>query len=514
MNNQTLLLIEDNPGDARLIREMLRNLDGYQITWVQTLGQALEELAQKRCHLILSDLGLPDSQGLETASALISNASDIPIIILTGQDDDQVALEAIRAGVQDYLVKNTLTPELLCRTIRYAMERKRFEKELRRRENLLNKVFEILPVGLWIADKNGKLIKANKAGVNIWGAEPLVGQPEYGVFKARRLPSRNDIAPDDWALSHSINQGITVMDEELEIEAFDGQTKIILNYTAPVLDDDGRVEAAVVVNIDITDRKKAEEDLIKLSRAVEQSPVSVEITDVEGNIEYVNPKFTQITGYTPDEIIGRNPRVLKSGETSAEEYRRLWKTITSGQVWRGDFHNRRKDGSFFWERASISPIRNTTGTITHFLAVKEDITLEKNLEMQLIQAQKLESVGRLAGGVAHDFNNMLNVILGYTEIAAMKLPEDHPAHSDLEEVKSAAIRSAGLIRQLLAFARKQTVNPVVLNLNETISGMLKMLSRIVGEDIDLVWFPGDDLWNIRLDPSQIDQLLANLLVNA
>jgi len=478
------------------------------------VAKALEEIAHKRCHLILSDLGLPDSQGLETASALISNASDIPIMILTGQDDDQVAMEAIRAGVQDYLVKNTVTPELIGRAIRYALERKRVEKELQRRENLLNKVFEILPVGLWIADKNGKLIKANKAGSQIWGAEPLVGQKEYGVFKARRLPSREDIAPDDWALSHSINNGITVMDEELEIEAFDGQTKIILNYTAPVLDDDGRVEAAVVVNIDITDRKKAEEDLIKLSRAVEQSPVSVEITDIAGNIEYVNPKFTQVTGYTLDEVKGQNPRILKSGETSAGEYRGLWETITSGRIWRGEFHNRRKNGTFFWERASISPIRNTTGAITHFLAVKEDITAEKTLEMQLHQAQKLESVGRLAGGVAHDFNNMLNVILGYTDIAAMKLSGDHPALLDLEEVKEAAFRSVEIVRQLLAFARKQTVNPVVLDLNETVSGMLNMFSRLIGEDIDLVWIPGDDLWNVKLDPSQIDQLLANLLVNA
>jgi PAS domain S-box-containing protein len=492
MIEQTLLLIEDNPGDARLFQEMLSEVRSqYRITWVQTLAQALKEITQKKCHLVLSDLGLPDSQGLETVYAVIAAASDMPIIILTGQDDNRIALEAIKAGVQDYLVKNTITPELVGRSIRYAIERKRVEKALRSREDLLEKMFEILPIGLRITDKNGALLKANAAWVKIWGAEPLVGQQGYGEFK-----------------------GLTIAGEELEIDAFDGRKKTILNYTAPVLDVNGQVEAAIVANVDITGRKQADEELARLSRAIEQSPVAVMRTDLDGNIEYVNTRFTQITGYTLEDVKGRNPRILKSGETSPEEYQKLWETITSGRVWCGEFHNRRKDGALFWERASISPVRNAKGTITHYLAIKEDITAEKSLEMQLHQAQKMESVGRLAGGVAHDFNNMLNVILGFTEIAATQLPKDHPAHPDLEEVKSAALRSAEIIRQLLAFARKQTVSPVVINLNEAVSGMMKMLRRLIGEDIDLSWIPGDDLWHVKLDPSQIDQLLANFMVNA
>ena len=515
MSEQELLLIEDNPGDARLLHEMLRDLgNGYHIVWVQTLAEARKEIATKLFHLILCDLGLQDSQGFDTASAVIAAASDMPVIILTGQDDKQIALEAIKTGVQDYLVKNTVTPELIGRSMRYAIERKRVEKELRSRENLLKKVFEILPIGLWIADKNGTLLKANAAGVKIWGAEPLVGQQNYGVFKARRLPSKENIAPDDWALTHSINKGLTIEGEELEIDAFDGRKKTILNYTAPVLNDNGQVEAAIVVNVDITDRKQAEEELAKLSRAVEQSPVSVVITDIEGKIEYVNPKFIQITGYALEEVKGQTPRILKSGETPLDEYRKLWETITSGLGWRGEFHNRRKDGSLFWERASISPVRNTMGTITHFLAVKEDITVEKSLEMQLLQAQKLESVGRLAGGVAHDFNNMLGIILGYAEMSLDQVEPTEPLHANLQEIRKAANRSADLTRQLLAFARKQTVTPKVLDLNETLEGMLKMLRRLIGEDIDLAWLPGKNLWQVKLDPSQIDQILANLCVNA
>ncbi|MBM3701295.1 MAG: PAS domain S-box protein, partial [Actinobacteria bacterium] len=142
-------------------------------------------------------------------------------------------------------------------------ERKHMEETLQSNEKMLKKIFEILPVGLWFADKSGKLIMSNKKGREIWGAEPLVGQQEYGVFKARRLPSGKEIEPDDWALAHTINEGVTVIDEMLEIDAFDGKKKIILNYTAPVTNERGEVEAGIVVNLDITKQAKAENELNK-----------------------------------------------------------------------------------------------------------------------------------------------------------------------------------------------------------------------------------------------------------
>jgi PAS domain S-box-containing protein len=140
-------------------------------------------------------------------------------------------------------------------------ERKRTEEELKRRENLLQKIFDVLPIGLWFADKEGRLLRGNPAGVKIWGAEPKVSPSEYGVFKARRLPSGEEIAPEDWALVHTVREGVTVVDEMLEIDAFDGKKKVILNYTAPVLDDQGALQGAIVVNLDITSRKEAEEKL-------------------------------------------------------------------------------------------------------------------------------------------------------------------------------------------------------------------------------------------------------------
>ena len=162
-----------------------------------------------------------------------------------------------------------------------------------------------------------------------------------------------------------------------------------------------------------------------------------------------------------------------------------------------------EDGSTLWH-----------GIISDITDRKRTEEEKEKLRTQLLQAQKMESVGRLAGGIAHDFNNMLAVILGNADLALMRLEPGNPLQGDLVEISEAARRSADLTRQLLAFARKQTVSPKVLNLNDTVAGMLKMLKRLIGENIDLVWTPGKDIWSLKMDPSQIDQLLANLCVNS
>ncbi|MGD9200433.1 MAG: response regulator [Chitinispirillia bacterium] len=261
-------------------------------------------------------------------------------------------------------------------------------------------------------------------------------------------------------------------------------------------------------------RQLAEASIRKLSQVIEQSPVSIVITNTEGSIEFVNAKFSQITGYNYNETVGQNPRILKSGETSDKEYRRLWETISSGGVWDGEFRNRKKNGELFWEHAIISSVRNVENVITHYVAVKEDITERKQLEEQILQSQKMEAIGQLAGGVAHDFNNMLGVIIGHAELALENTVLDTSLRENLQQILSAGLHSAELTRKLLAFARKQTIKPKVLDLNETVEGMLKLLRRLIGEDIDLVWAPTAKLWSIKMDLAQIDQILVNLCVNA
>ncbi len=221
-----------------------------------------------------------------------------------------------------------------------------------------------------------------------------------------------------------------------------------------------------------------------------------------------------MTGYTRQEVIGQNPSVLKSGKQDPAFYRNLWKTISGGAMFQGRMVNKRKDGTLFTEEATISPVRDAAGRIVNYVAVKRDITEQLGLAAQFQQAQKMESVGRLAGGVAHDYNNMLSVILGYTELALEKVAPAEPLHADLKEILAAARRSADITRQLLAFARKQTIAPKVLDLNETVENMLTMLRRLIGEDIDLAWLPEENGLTVKIDPSQLEQILANLCVNA
>jgi len=264
----------------------------------------------------------------------------------------------------------------------------------------------------------------------------------------------------------------------------------------------------------VTERMLAEADRMRLMLAIGQAGEAIVITDTEGTIEYVNPAFEKTTGYTREEAIGQNPRILKSGEQDDKFYRKMWEKLTRGETWRGRLVNKKKDGAIYTEETVISPVRDETGQTVNYVAVKRDITHELYLEAQLSQAQKMEAVGRLAGGVAHDFNNMLSVILGNTDMILEQMDPTQPYHADLEEIKKAGQRSADLTRQLLAFARKQTVVPKVIDLNKTVAGMTRMLERLIGEDIDLAWVPGEALWPLKIDPGQIDQILANLCVNA
>jgi PAS domain S-box-containing protein len=273
--------------------------------------------------------------------------------------------------------------------------------------------------------------------------------------------------------------------------------------------------ARVIVSlVDITARERAEESARKLSEAVEQSPVSIVIADEAGRVEFVNAKFEKVSGYSSSEVIGRETRSFAIGEVENEEYAPIWERIRSGKVWRGELLSRKKNGDLFWEYATIAPIRSAKGATTHYVAVKEDITQRKELEEQLRQTQKMEAVGQLAGGVAHDFNNMLGVILGHVELALRRIEPDDPSRGGLEQIQTAAHRSAEVTRQLLTFARKQTIKPTVLDLNQTIERALKLLRRLIGEEVALVWRPEERVWPILVDPTQIDQILANLCINA
>jgi two-component system, cell cycle sensor histidine kinase and response regulator CckA len=246
------------------------------------------------------------------------------------------------------------------------------------------------------------------------------------------------------------------------------------------------------------------------------------VSDINRRIIDCNPAFVDLFGYSLAEIAGKQTVIVYENE---EQFRQLGRVLKDHSDDDSSLlytvHFKKKDGSVFPGEVNIFFLRNDERTIIGFIGLIRDITervqaekTQKNLESQLHQAQKMESVGRLAGGVAHDFNNMLSVILGYAQLALIKADPGSSLHDDLQEILAAALRSVDITRQLLAFARKQTIAPQVLDLNETVKGMHKMLLRLLGEDVDLAWIPTPNLWPVKIDPSQIDQLLANLCVNA
>jgi two-component system cell cycle sensor histidine kinase/response regulator CckA len=261
-------------------------------------------------------------------------------------------------------------------------------------------------------------------------------------------------------------------------------------------------------------RHLAEDSLRKLSCAVEQSADVIFITNSEGIIEYVNPAFEKLSGYSSEEVLGQTPAILKSGQQPPALYRELWETIRSGDVYRSILVNRKKDGSLYYLDESISPIRDATGVITHFVCNGRDLTARLRVEAQLLQAQKMDAIGRLAGGVAHDFNNLLTIITSYSELALDSMIPGSAAQVQVQEILSAAHRAAELTRQLLAFSRQQPQALRVAHLNPVVDGIVKTLHRLIGEDIDLTFVPGSDLGKVRLDPVQIEQILMNLASNS
>ena len=284
-------------------------------------------------------------------------------------------------------------------------------------------------------------------------------------------------------------------------------------YYPVVLPDKPVTEVAVYAR-EVTEQKKLLGDLSKLFQALQQSPMSVIITDREGTIEYVNPEFAKVTGYTTEEAIGQNPRILKSGRMPPELYEELWQTITAGGVWRGELLNKKKNGELYWELASIGAVKDGE-KLTNFVAVKEDITARREMEEQLRQSQKMQVVGQLTGGIAHDFNNLLAIVIGNMQLLREHLgSDDAKAREFLDDALWSARRAGELTHRLLAFARKQPLKPSVIDLNDVVRGMSELLRRTLGAQIHIEESLAVDVWKAVADRGELERVIVNLAVNS
>jgi PAS domain S-box-containing protein len=253
----------------------------------------------------------------------------------------------------------------------------------------------------------------------------------------------------------------------------------------------------------------------QLSAAIDQAGEAVMITDPAGTITHVNPAFERITGYTWSEVMGQNARFLQHDQPEPDFFEKLWATLCAGEVWHGRMINKKKDGALYTAEATIIPVRGDNGATVNYVGIQQDVTGKLQLEEQLRQSQKMEALGRLAGGIAHDFNNLLTVINGYSELLLTRYPDlQDPHRYDLEQIKKAGIRASALTQQLLAFSRKQSLQPQVLNLNQVVNNTHQLLRRLIGEDLNLILDLNPNLAQVMADPGQVEQIMLNLAVNA
>jgi PAS domain S-box-containing protein len=396
-------------------------------------------------------------------------------------------------------------------SIRDISERKRAEEALRASRQVTEGIINAIPARVFWKDRQLVYLGCNAAFARDAGfSDPkdVIGKDDYQMgWRDQAEAYRRD----DRKVIESGRAKLLIEEPQTTPG---GDSITLLTSKVPLLDSKGDVTGVIGTYFDITDRKRAEESQALLATAVDQSAETIMITDAAGTISYVNPAFEKATGYTREEVIGHNPRLLKSGQQDAEFYRQMWTVLSRGEIWSGHFINRRKDGTHFEETATISPVRDAAGQIVNYVAVKRDVTNENRLEAQLRQAQKMEAVGSLAGGVAHDFNNLLGVIMGYGEIVYRQLAGEDPLKGKVGQILKAAERAAGLTRQLLAFSRKQVLQPKILDLNTVVSDMDKMLRRLIGEDVEFTTLLEPHLGSVRADPGQIEQVVMNLVVNS
>jgi len=383
-----------------------------------------------------------------------------------------------------------------------GVRKRAFAEALARTERILATTLD----GYLLADDQGRILDVNAAYERLVGYDrsELLGKKIHDLEAAmspeevdRKIPEILRAGHSRFVTWHRRKDGTSV---RLEVSL------------AAMPDKRGPLVAAFVR--DITQRRRIERERARLAKAVEQAAEAILITDPEARLEYVNPAFERMSGYDREEVLGRNPSLLKSGEHESSFYERMWAALMRGEIWSGTFINRRKDEKLYEVEASISPVRDESGILRHYVGVQRDMTREREMERQLLQAQKMEAVGQLAGGVAHDFNNLLTVIEGHCDILLHDLAPDQPGRAEVGEIQQAAQRASELTRQLLAFSRRQTLRPRVFDLPDRVENLGAILRRLIGEDIELVFSTQESELRVDADPNQIEQVLVNLAVNA
>jgi PAS domain S-box-containing protein len=538
-----LLIVDDHLINLKLLRTQLE-AESHVVFEAHDGVDALALLERQRVDVVISDILMPRMDGYQLCHEIRKHTRhcDLPIIIYTSTylspGDEKLALDM---GADKYLKKpvsvETLAaalhevvaqphaaprPDALQEVVMLKNYNERLVSKLKEKNTELQAQTEALrasdehfrtlvetaPDAIFI-QTNRRFAYVNAAAMRLFGAtrpEELLGQPVLDRFH----PDFRALVGERIRLLNEDRQPVTSVDEVCLTLA--GSPKDV-NISAIPFTYQNQNGALVFVR-DITARKRAEEEMNLQFSALSAAANAIVITDRAGKIEWVNPSFTKLTGYSADEAIGRTPRFLKSGQHPPEFYAGLWQTILAGNVWHGELVNKRKDGQLYNVEMTITPVRGADGQIAHFVAIKQDVTERRLLEDQLRQTQKMEAIGQLASGVAHDFNNILAII--QLQAGLLKAEQSlSPKQLDYAgEIEKATARAANLTRQLLLFSRKQALQPRDLDLNEVVTSITKMLQRTLGEDVEMQFKFSPQPLLIHADAGMMDQILMNLTINA
>lgn len=564
------LIVEDNPADVRLIRELLREADAqepFEVESADRLATALDRVARGGIDIILLDLGLPDSQGIETFARVREAATEIPLVVLTGLADDALALQTVQGGAQDYLVKGRIDGRSLVREARFAVERKRIEFALRESGERLKLLLDSTTEAISGMDMAGRCTFLNDAAARILGysgGHSLLGQDMHALVHHTRADG-TPYPKEDCVIHRSVSRGEKIHSDSELFWRSDGTSFPVEYRCNPVLSD-GKVVGGVVTFEDLTERRQVEALNEERRRLATFTMMLGKVTTRGGSlrevlsrcteemVQHLDAAFARI--WTLDDegtmlelqassgmythIDGPHGRVpvgtYKIGRIAAERRPHLTNDVLHDS-YIGDPDWARREGmvafaghplivegelvgvmAMFARRElsdfTLRALANAADSVSLFVKRKmADLSLEQ-AEERLRQSQKMEALGRLAGGVAHDFNNVLTAILGYGELAMTSAAPGSPLAGQLAEIHKAAERAAGLTRQLLAFGRRQVVQVRVLDVNVVIHQFQGMLRRMIDESIRLEMRLDPEIGRVRADPGQIEQVLMNLTVNA
>ncbi|MGH9872239.1 MAG: PAS domain S-box protein [Pyrinomonadaceae bacterium] len=522
-----ILHLEDDRRDAELVRETLA-ADGIiaEVECVDTESAYICALERQNFDLILADYALPSFDGGAALDIAHAKRPGIPFIFVSGSLGEEVAIESLKSGATDYVLKNRLQrlSHAVQRAIKERSEREKRKlasEALQASESRYRELFESNPLPMWVYDlETLAFLDVNSAAINHYGYshEEFLAMTIKDIRPPEDVPALLDriawppVGDRTGNWRHQKRDG-TIIDVEI---------------TARSINSDGRPCEIVLAN-DVTERRRTEEQLRLQGAALESAANAVLITNQKGVIIWVNPAFTQTTGYAEEEVLGKTPRLLKSGMQEEEFYRDMWDTILSGNVWRNTIINRRKDGTLNHEDMTITPILNRDGNITHFIAIKQDITKlqqaladvqEKNAQLasttqQLWQASKLATMGELAASIAHELNNPLATIALRTEALVEQLWQDEEKRHALEVVLTEVDRMATLVNNLLQFSRRSHRQVSTVDLREEITTSLDFLSyHLRNHKIEAVYEFPDELPTVQADRQQLRQLFLNLLTNA